>query len=422
MIDFFQLLFIAAAEFVRMLFTDLECVFYDETHYISVEKSVAVEEKKEIINKRSSARLSDSSHYNCVEKSVAVEAKKEVINRRTPARLSDFVKLKFLENGTFGEVYQVKNKLHGGIFALKEIHHPNNQVGERHLKDEIRVLLNLKSQFLYEMFHYFKTEAKVYYVFEYLTGGDLHAHLHRSGQLSEEDTRFYLAEVTLGLEFLHSHDVVHRDLKPENLMLDAQGHVKIIDLGSCKILRKGEKTNSLCGTRMYLAPEVVSRKLYDHAVDLWALGVAMFEFLTGRPLFAANTDAIIDQKILSGKKLPRSRFISANAYSLMEKLLKLCPLQRATLPDVKQSAFFQTTNWEKVKSRHYTAPYIPRTSDECDASHFDDFFAHNQLFRLPQKTVFEEMETHLFHDFDFETNPKSQSICVKNAPGRDFRM
>jgi serine/threonine protein kinase len=130
--------------------------------------------------------------------------------------------------------------------------------------------------------HYaFQSSEKIYFMLDYVNGGDLFHHLRKRVRLSESETRFYAAEVILALEYLHEKDFVYRDLKPENILMDNEGHLKLTDFGLSKELKEENMTNTFCGTFQYLAPEVIMKKNYNIMVDWWSLGVLIHEMVVG---------------------------------------------------------------------------------------------------------------------------------------------
>lgn len=116
---------------------------------------------------------------------------------------------------------------------------------------------------------------------DYLRGGDLFTRLNKEVMFTEQDVKFYLAELALALDHLHTLGIIYRDLKPENILLDSGGHINLTDFGLSKESVAEEKTFSFCGTVEYMAPEIISRKGHTSAVDWWSYGVLMFEMLTG---------------------------------------------------------------------------------------------------------------------------------------------
>ena len=146
--------------------------------------------------------------------------------------------------------------------------------------------------------------------------------LEREGIFMEDTACFYLAEITLGLEHLHSQGIIYRDLKPENILLDAYGHVKLTDFGLCKeSIHEGAMTHTFCGTIEYMAPEILMRSGHGKAVDWWSLGALMYDMLTGAPPFTAENRKKTIDKILKAK-LNLPPYLTNEARGLLKKLLK----------------------------------------------------------------------------------------------------
>lgn len=162
-----------------------------------------------------------------------------------------------------------------------------------HVRDERRILAQVRGHpFITNFVASFSDQAFLYILLDYVPGGEILTYLRESHQFSENVARFYAAELVLILEYLHEHQggIAYRDIKPENLVLDAEGHIKLVDFGFAKWLGTDEsgnpnKTYTFCGTPEYLAPEVIYGKGYTTAVDWWALGILIYEFLTGYPPF-----------------------------------------------------------------------------------------------------------------------------------------
>jgi len=140
-----------------------------------------------------------------------------------------------------------------------------------HVKNEKRILEEMRHPFVVKLYSSWRDNACLYMLFDYVCGGELFSYLRSSGRFSLTTANFFACEVVLALEYLHSQYVVYRDLKPENLLLDREGHIKIIDFGFAKKLT--DRTWTLCGTPEYLAPEIIQSKGHNRAVDWWALGM-----------------------------------------------------------------------------------------------------------------------------------------------------
>lgn len=158
-------------------------------------------------------------------------------------------------------------------------------------------------------------------------GGDLFSRLNKEVMFTEEDVKFYLAELALALNHLHSIGIIYRDLKPENILLDSDGHIALTDFGLSKLPLSEGKAYSFCGTVEYMAPEVVNRKGHSFAADWWSFGVLMFEMLTGNLPFHGLTRRDTMTQILKAK-LGMPANLSPEAQSLLRALFKRNPQNR----------------------------------------------------------------------------------------------
>lgn len=150
---------------------------------------------------------------------------------------------------------------------------------------EREILEKIDSPFIVKLHYAFQTEAKLYFVMDFLNGGELFFHLRKETKFSERRACFYAAQLVEAIRCLHINGIIYRDLKPENVLLDSQGNLKITDFGLSKtgVEQGDEKTFSFCGTPEYLAPEIIKGIGHDRAVDWWSLGALLYEMLCGRP-------------------------------------------------------------------------------------------------------------------------------------------
>ena len=147
-----------------------------------------------------------------------------------------------------------------------------------HTMTENAILQGTKHPFLTGLHCSFQTPDLLVFVMEYVSGGELFFHLSREKQFTEERAKFYTAQITMAITYLHDRGVIYRDLKLENLLLDHRGNIKITDFGLCKEeINFGDSTTTFCGTPEYLAPEVLEDNDYGRAVDWWGVGVVMYE-------------------------------------------------------------------------------------------------------------------------------------------------
>ncbi|KAJ6788655.1 hypothetical protein PWT90_04964 [Aphanocladium album] len=293
--------------------------------------------------------------------------------------LTDFDILRTLGTGSFGRVHLVQSKHNQRFYAIKVLKKAQvvkmKQV--EHTNDERRMLSDVKHPFLITLWGTFQDWKNLYMVMDFVEGGELFSLLRKSGRFPNPVAKFYAAEATLALEYLHSKDIIYRDLKPENLLLDRHGHLKITDFGFAK--RVPDKTWTLCGTPDYLAPEVVSNKGYNKSVDWWSLGILIYEMLCGyTPFWDSGSPMRIYENILKGKvKYPA--YVNADAQNLLERLITADLTKRlgnlyGGPADVKNHPWFSEVTWDRLARKDIDAPYTPPVkAGTGDASQFDRY-------------------------------------------------
>lgn len=318
----------------------------------------------------------------------AVETKKwhsalvRAATQRT-VTLNDFEILSQVGKGASGRVFLVRDRLNGEHLALKVIEKTSvyeNDDAYRHALDERLVLeMACDHPFILNLRYAFQTTKRLYLVTEYCDGGDLFDYLKKRGKpFKEPEGRRIAAEILLALEYIHSLGVVYRDLKLENVLLDLDGHVRIADFGLSKLLGKRRyssrkpppapsanlriapvkpvnMTKTFCGTREYVAPEMLSGSEYGQSVDLWAFGILLYEILCGRTPFYSRNREEVYLKIENGPlRFPRS--LSPEVRSLICGLLDRNPNTRLGLGpeginEIKRHPFFQDIDWEGLFER-----------------------------------------------------------------------
>eukprot|EP00742_Colponemidia_sp_Colp-10_P010510 GILJ01011543.1.p1 GENE.GILJ01011543.1~~GILJ01011543.1.p1 ORF type:complete len:490 (-),score=66.12 GILJ01011543.1:181-1650(-) len=247
--------------------------------------------------------------------------------------LSDFEVGKPLGKGKFGNVYLARERSSNRLVALKVLFKAQlkTQQFEHQLRREIEIQSHLHHPHILRLFGYFYDDTKMYLVLEYAAKGPLLKRLKEEKTLAEPEAAKYVYELSLALQHLHSRHIIHRDLKLENLLLSADNSLKLADFGwSVHALQYRRKT--LCGTLDYLAPEMVEGKEYDAAVDVWCLGITMYEFLTATPPFAADNEAET-YKNISTAELYLPSHLSSDARDLLSKLLQKDPAQRISIKE-----------------------------------------------------------------------------------------
>lgn len=207
---------------------------------------------------------------------------------------------------------------------------------------------------------------------------------------SEEVASFYAAQLVLALEHLHSLGIIYRDLKPENIMLNSRGDVVLTDFGLSKVpLENADgRTNTVCGTIEYMAPEVISGRVhYDRTVDWWSLGIVIHDMLTGSPPFVANNRKKTMDAILN-KKLNLPYYLSSDVKDLLTKLLKRTPSARLGhgpkgIENIKNHRFFRKIDWKLLAKGELEPPITPFLSDPESVENFNSEFTSMAVQESP---------------------------------------
>uniref|UniRef100_A0A674J6W8 Ribosomal protein S6 kinase n=1 Tax=Terrapene triunguis TaxID=2587831 RepID=A0A674J6W8_9SAUR len=305
---------------------------------------------------------------------------KEGCEKADPAQ---FELLKVLGQGSFGKVFLVRKIIGpdaGQLYAMKVLKKASLKVRDRvRTKMERDILVEVNHPFIVKLHYAFQTEGKLYLILDFLRGGDVFTRLSKEVMFTEEDVKFYLAELALALDHLHSLGIVYRDLKPENILLDEAGHIKLTDFGLSKeSVDQEKKAYSFCGTVEYMAPEVVNRRGHNQSADWWSFGVLMFEMLTGTLPFQGK-DRNETMNMILKAKLGMPQFLSPEAQSLLRMLFKRNPSNRLGagsdgVEEIKRHPFFSTVDWNKLFRREIQPPFKPASGKPEDTFCFDPEF------------------------------------------------
>ncbi|CAL4891053.1 unnamed protein product [Urochloa decumbens] len=384
---------------------------YIENHYKAQMKSL--QERKErrwmLERKLADADVSEEEQYNIL-KDLEKKETEYMRLRRHKMGVDDFELLTIIGRGAFGErksyIQCVCNE------KAKEVRNVTKRP-------------EVDSAYIVKLYCSFQDDEFLYLIMEYLPGGDMMTLLMRKDTLTEDESRFYVAETILAIESIHKHSYIHRDIKPDNLLLDRSGHLKLSDFGLCKPLDSssfpnlsdldyaaGKSTNpssdgdtqssnnstaprrtqqeqlmhwqknrrmlaySTVGTPDYIAPEVLLKKGYGMECDWWSLGAIMYEMLVGYPPFYSEDPMSTCRKIVNWRshlKFPEEARLSPEAKDLIGKLLCNVDQRLGTkgAHEIKAHPWLGSVEWEKLYQME--AAFIPEVNDELDTQNFEKF-------------------------------------------------
>uniref|UniRef100_A0A3Q0T0P8 non-specific serine/threonine protein kinase n=1 Tax=Amphilophus citrinellus TaxID=61819 RepID=A0A3Q0T0P8_AMPCI len=345
--------------------------------------------------------------------------------KRAKMDKSMFKRIKTLGIGAFGEVCLARKEDTGALYAMKTLRKKDvllrNQVA--HVKAERDILAEADNEWVVRLYYSFQDKDNLYFVMEYIPGGDMMSLLIRLGIFKEELAQFYIAELTCAVESVHKMGFIHRDIKPDNILIDRDGHIKLTDFGLCtgfrwthdsKYYQSGDHVrqdsmdfskewedpancrctdrlkplerrkarqhqrclaHSLVGTPNYIAPEVLLRTGYTQLCDWWSVGVILYEMVVGQPPFLATTPLETQLKVINWKStlhIPPLAKLSAEASDL---IVKLCRgpedrLGKNGADEIKAHPFFKSIDFSS-DLRQQVAPYIPTITHSTDTSNFD---------------------------------------------------
>ncbi|XP_035290792.1 protein kinase C eta type [Anguilla anguilla] len=329
--------------------------------------------------------------------------------------ISDFTFLQVLGKGSFGKVMLARLNSTEQVFAVKvlkkDIILQDDDV-ECTMTEKRVLSLARCHPYLTQLYCCFQSSDRLFFVMEFVNGGDLMFHIQKSRKFEEGRARFYTAQITSALMFLHSKGIIYRDLKLDNVLLDKDGHCKLADFGMCKEgMFEGLATGTFCGTPDYIAPEILQEMLYGPSVDWWALGVLLYEMLSGHAPFEAENEDDLFEAILN-EEIVYASWLSTDAVAILKAFLTKNPLRRlgCVAADggenaIVSHAFFSGVDWEKLNRKEIEPPFKPRIKTPEDVNNFDPDFTREEPTLTPiEDSLIPAVNQEEFQSFSF-TSP-----------------
>ena len=260
-------------------------------------------------------------------------------------KIKDFEILKELGCGSFGRVFLARHIKTKVLYAIKAIDKQNktNIEEKPYFRRELEVMYKIHHPNVVKLFGHFEDNKYCYFIMEYISKGNVYNLLtiDKKKQLSPKVVASIMKDVISAAYFLHNMDppIIHRDIKPENVLLNEGIVAKLTDFGWSNYIQEDKERKTVCGTPIYLAPEIIKEQGHDERVDIWCIGVLLFELITGNVPFQGRDIETLKSNILH-LKIAWPKEMNPDAKDLVSKILKLEPSQRISLEDMLEHPFF----------------------------------------------------------------------------------
>ncbi|PAN50419.1 hypothetical protein PAHAL_9G518600 [Panicum hallii] len=272
-------------------------------------------------------------------------------------RVGEYELLRPIGSGAYSQVWLGRHQERGTEVAVKEIamERLSRKLRES-LLSEVDILRRIRHPNVIALHDSVKDHGRIYLILEYCRGGDLHAYLQRHKRVSETVAKHFIRQLASGLQMLRDNNVVHRDLKPQNILLvenNENSLLKIADFGFAKFLQPFALAETLCGSPLYMAPEVMQAQKYDAKADLWSVGVILYQLVTGIPPFNGDNQIQLLKNILRSREIqfPSDCELSHGCIDLCRKLLRLNSVERLTVEEFVHHPFLSEHAPERTLSR-----------------------------------------------------------------------
>ena len=327
---------------------------------------------------------------------------------------NNFKFLYVIGKGGFGRVWKIQSKKTNTKYALKEMSKLKiiDKKSEKSINSEREFLSKLNHSFIVNMHYAFQDRDNLYLVMDLLNGGDLRFHISRYRKFSEEQTRFFIANIIYAIDYIHSNNVIHRDIKPENLVLDDKGYVRITDFGIAKE-NMPDNSSETSGTPGYMAPEVMKGRNHSFPVDFFAIGVIGYEFMLGtRPYVGKNRKEIKEQMLSKAVIINEENIASGWSQESADFINKLLERKENKRLGYKEGAkelmkhhWLKYYPWDELKSKTLLAPFIPDPKDNFDKNYCESIDKISEETKIRYEEIY--CSAHfkkIFVNFYFDTD------------------
>ena len=259
-------------------------------------------------------------------------------------KITDFTIVKELGSGSFGRVYLVTHKKTKANYAIKAIDKRNkaNIEEKPYFRREVEVMYKIHHPNVIKLYSHFEDNNFCYFIMEYIAKGNMFGLIptDKKKRISTQLVANLIKDIISAVYFLHnmSPPIIHRDIKPENVLLADNFVAKLTDFGWSNYIQEDQKRTTVCGTPIYLAPEIIKEQGHDERVDIWCIGVLLFELTTGTVPFPGNDIESLENNILK-LRIQWPKEINVDAKNLISKILKLDPNARISLSDMLKHPF-----------------------------------------------------------------------------------
>eukprot|EP01012_Entosiphon_sulcatum_P051679 TRINITY_DN70984_c0_g1_i1.p1 TRINITY_DN70984_c0_g1~~TRINITY_DN70984_c0_g1_i1.p1 ORF type:complete len:525 (-),score=64.21 TRINITY_DN70984_c0_g1_i1:87-1661(-) len=280
--------------------------------------------------------------------------------------LTDFELLKVIGKGAFGKVIKARLRSTGVVYAVKSM--VKTAVIEKGLVSrtisESTLHRSLHHPFIVRLHTTFQTPDRLFLVLDFLPAGHLGYYIANHSPFPEGVARFYLAQLVLAIDYLHSRHVVHLDIKPDNIMMGQNGYLVLSDFGLARKLEPAEELHGYLGVVKYAAPELVLTQPYNYPVDIWALGVVFYRMMIGFMPFEAEDnekvkELIVEQPLWLPPEGDETYKFGRRARDVLARLLDKSPRTRITAAELREHPFLRMIHWERMHAQQEKPPFSP---------------------------------------------------------------